>query len=127
MDYMDLLRENKFIIGGVAIAIIVVVVIITQFLKSSEKYYMYGPWIGTPVEVQNTVALNDGTKVYMIKSADGYTKMVTDKGESKYYTGDMSAFDSTKWDTYNAVPKGNYVVATCPSSATGVSSTGQCL
>lgn len=124
-NVFDFIKKNKKYVIGVVAAIIVLVVVLLSL--PSKKYYMYGPWIANaPVELSIVKTLNDGTKVYMFYSPDGYTKMVTEKNDAKYYVGEVDAFNPNKWDTYNAVPKDNYKLAVCPSSAK-VSSTGECM
>jgi hypothetical protein len=68
-------------------------------LKSSA--FMFGDWVNTPVKTERI--LDDGyTRVYL--GFDGFTKMVTDKDEAKYYEGPISDFDPKNW--------GKYIVAT---------------
>ena len=75
--------------------------------------YFYGPAVTTQgngrVHVQRVCHLEGGEKVYIVED-DGYTKMVTARGEGRHYTGSMAAFDPTKWHSYvvSAPPAYNY-------------------
>ena len=63
--------------------------------------YMYGSWIGySQYKIPILERKIMGTEsVYMIE--DGTTvKMVSDKGDAKYYKGSISMFDPTKWTSY---------------------------
>lgn len=62
---------------------------------------------GRPVPVARVETLVDGRKVYMIED-DGFTKMVADNGEGRFYTGRMSAFNKNNWSTYNLNMDGSY-------------------
>ena len=87
-----------------------------QYLfKNSDNYHMYGPYIGDPVgnkivPIQKKVSMINQT-VYMIKDGP-YTKMVARKEGrkdiAKYYVGEMSLFDPSKWDSYNLQETGKY-------------------
>lgn len=71
--------------------------------------FLEGPAInwGRPVAVTRTEKLNDGRTVYMIED-DGYTKMVTDNGEGRYYRGQMGAFNKNMWPAYTMNTEGTY-------------------
>jgi len=72
---------------------------------------MFGDWVnnGTPVPVKTERILADGnTRVYLAED-DGFTKMVTDKNEAKYYKGNISEFDSNNWGSYT-IATGHYHV-----------------
>jgi len=63
---------------------------------------MYGDWVhnGTPVPVRTERILVDRkTRVYLIED-DSKTKMVTEKGEARWYPGHIEEFDNQKWETY---------------------------
>jgi len=45
--------------------------------------------------------LPDGNTIVYIASDEGYTKMATNYGFSKYYYGPVDNFDSADWDTYS--------------------------
>jgi hypothetical protein len=66
------------------------------------SYLMWGDWFyaypGIPPQSYNR--LNDGNWVYMYYDGT-YTKMVTDTGEARYYTGPISYFNSNNWSTYS--------------------------
>ena len=68
-----------------------------------------GPAIGwgRPVKVARVETLLDGRKVYMIEE-DGYTKMVAENGEGRFYSGPMTAFNKANWPTYNVNEDGSY-------------------
>ena len=53
-----------------------------------------------PIPVSTTKVLPNGDLVYIVYDAP-FTKMVSDKGEARYYTGPISQFDINSWSTYN--------------------------
>jgi hypothetical protein len=69
--------------------------------------YMYGPWVSKEQPVQ---AVRDikGMKIYMIQEGD-YTKMVSAKGEAKYYKGAISKFSPFLW-VFSQPANGNYKI-----------------
>jgi hypothetical protein len=72
------------------------------FRPPSSVAYLEGPAIGdtvNPVKAARVEKLNDGRAVYMIED-DGFTKMVADNGEGRYYRGPMSAFNRDNWPSY---------------------------
>ena len=84
-------------------------------VPSSLANFMYGPWIRwnqQQMKVQKEAKLKDGTRVFMIQ--DGiYIKMVTEKGDGKYFEGTLDQFTPDKWDTYSDAGKGNYNLRVC--------------
>ena len=68
--------------------------------QERETVLMYGEYITIPVTI--TKNLQNGDPVYMIEH-DGQTKMVTNTGVAKYYTGRIEEFDPMRWDTYTNV------------------------
>lgn len=70
-----------------------------------RRAIMFGPWIGprgnAEIPVQQTFVLPNGTKVYTIQDG-GFTKMVTEAGESRYYQGPVSSFSATNWPRYTS-------------------------
>jgi hypothetical protein len=61
--------------------------------------YMYGPWIGSTTPIQQVDIDNRGNTVW-IGYEQPYTKMVNSQGAAKYYVGDMSQYNSARWDSY---------------------------
>jgi hypothetical protein len=72
---------------------------------------MYGPWISADIPVQATKMLSNNVIVYMIQQGT-YTKMVTSDGQEKYYTGNISDFNPSKWNSYSNTGGGNYLLKT---------------
>uniref|UniRef100_A0A6C0I9H7 Bulb-type lectin domain-containing protein n=1 Tax=viral metagenome TaxID=1070528 RepID=A0A6C0I9H7_9ZZZZ len=66
------------------------------------SYLMWGDWFYPypGIAPQSYNRLNDGNWVYMYYDGT-YTKMVTDTGEARYYTGPISYFNSNNWSTYS--------------------------
>ncbi|NBP58348.1 hypothetical protein EBU71_17815 [bacterium] len=106
----------------------------TSLLSPMHRYRMVGncsPPNGVPIT--NARLLPDGRLVYMVED-DGYTKMVTNTGEARYYgkdvaptSGKMSEFDPTKWTTYkdgNGCYKLSITPVQCPAPIS--TSDGQC-
>ena len=63
---------------------------------------MYGPWIQNDLPIASIQHLQCGEKVYI--AIDGmHTKMVTEAGVAKYYTGTLDDFNPDKWAEYNNV------------------------
>ena len=66
------------------------------------SYLMWGDWFyaypGIPPQTYSR--LPDGNWVYMYYDGT-YTKMVTDTGEARYYTGPISSFNPNSWSTYS--------------------------
>ena len=61
--------------------------------------YLYGSWIGTDIPVTSISTLQNGSKVYMAQHGPD-VKMVTDKGEAKYFKGNISSFNPNIWMSY---------------------------
>jgi hypothetical protein len=106
----------------------------TSLLSPMHRYRMVGnclPPYGVPIA--NAQVLLDGRLVYIVED-DGYTKMVTNTGEARYYgkdvaptSGKMSEFDPTKWTTYkdgNGCYKLSITPVQCPAPIS--TSDGQC-
>lgn len=81
--------------------------------------YLYGPYIGADIPVTNVKKLNDGSSVYIAKQGI-YVKMVTDKGEAKYFEGDISSFNPNSWNSYTNVGN-NYMYKPPPPTITKLS------
>ena len=70
------------------------------------SYLMWGDWLvpynspSTAIAAQSYSRLPDGNWVYMYYQ-NPYTKMVTDTGEARYYTGPISSFNPNSWSTYS--------------------------
>ena len=90
------------------------VTIFRDTVSNNIEFHMYGPYIGPVgnkiVPIQKTVSMINQI-VYMIKDGP-YTKMVARKEGrkdiGKYYIGEMSLFDPSKWDSYNLQETGKY-------------------
>lgn len=83
-----------------------------KFYKAADQvccFIMYGPWIGSPGKIDRIDTLTDGKKVY-IKMDGGFTKMVHQSGEGRYYSGNISQFNPNNWNIYNVAPQGVYNV-----------------
>jgi len=100
------------------LALILLIIVLVYFkskldiIEEKEYFedsiaYMYGPWVTTEQPVQAVRDLN-GTKIYMIQEG-GYTKMVSAKGEAKYYKGNISEFSQSMW-VYSKPADGNYKI-----------------
>jgi hypothetical protein len=61
----------------------------------NNRMYMYGPWIGKDVPVQSIRKVK-GVKIYMIQDGP-FTKMVSSRGEARYYKGKIGNFSSFMW------------------------------
>jgi hypothetical protein len=77
--------------------------------------YLTGSWVANntfvPVARITTVKDTAGNKIKIAMAFDDkYTKMVDleNKFEGRYYTGPVSDFDASKWNTYDKAPLGNY-------------------
>ena len=83
-----------------------------DFYKAGDSeccYIMYGPWIGIPGKIERTETLPDGQKVYL-KQDGSFTKMVHQNGEGRYFNGQLSTFNASKYGTYTQAPNGVYNV-----------------
>ena len=100
------------------LALILLIIVLVYFkskldiIEEKEYFedsiaYMYGPWVTTEQPVQAVRDLK-GTKIYMIQEG-GYTKMVSAKGEAKYYKGNISEFSQSMW-VYSKPANGNYKI-----------------
>lgn len=77
--------------------------------KKVEFTYMYGPWI-TGSDIATSIKfLDDGRAVYMIQD-DGYTKMVSEDNQEKYYQGNISDFNPANWNSYSNTGGGKYLL-----------------
>lgn len=65
----------------------------------NRRAFMYGSWIGSDQLVNRVFTLSDGTKVYSIFQSP-YTKMVTEAGVARYYTGNQDQFNPASWNSY---------------------------
>jgi hypothetical protein len=66
-----------------------------------------GDWIpGSPVATAVNVD-DQCNKVAMFHSPDNFTKMVSDKGVAKYYTGQTNLYNPMSWPTYKSA-QGHY-------------------
>ena len=81
---------------------------LAPFTKKIQVADMYGPWIGRNIPTQIKF-LDDGRHVYICEDAP-YTKMVSSDGQEKYYTGNMSQFNSANWNNYNTTGGGKYLL-----------------
>jgi hypothetical protein len=72
--------------------------------------YLYGSWIGPypGIRVTRFEKLNDGSTVYIAQQGP-HVKMVTNKGEAKYFEGKLQNFDKNSWNSYNIVDNKNYM------------------
>ncbi len=83
-----------------------------SFYKEPDQqccYMMYGPWISGTIKVQTINKINDGTTVYIAYDAP-YTKMVTQNGEVRYYSGLHTQFNPNNWTNYTLAPRKMYNV-----------------
>jgi hypothetical protein len=72
------------------------------FYKLVKNGIMYGPWIAKENNVNSIQYLIGGEKVYLM--VDGiHTKMVSQAGVAKYYTGTISDFKPENWHEYTYV------------------------
>ena len=71
------------------------------------KIIMYGPWITQENNVNSIQNLIGGEKVFLMVDGtivDGiHTKMVSESGVAKYYTGTIDEFKPENWDKYTDV------------------------
>lgn len=74
----------------------------TMVLDIIPHIIMYGPWIAQENNVNSIQYLIGGEKVYLM--VDGiHTKMVSEAGVAKYYTGTIDEFKPESWDEYTYV------------------------
>ena len=76
--------------------------------QTTSQAIMFGPWIGSDIPVSRIFTLSDGTKVYSIFQQP-YTKMVTETGVARYYTGSQDQFNPNSWNSY-ASASANYLL-----------------
>jgi hypothetical protein len=69
---------------------------------------MYGPWISKQ-QVAEVRKLRNRKIVYIIYD-DGYTKMVSNDGQEKYYRGTINQFNPDDWDKYSKTGGGKYLL-----------------
>jgi hypothetical protein len=76
--------------------------------KRVEMVIIYGPWVSyeNATEIK---FLDDGRVVYMIED-DGYTKMVSEDNQEKYYQGNLSQFNPANWNNYSNTGGGKYLL-----------------
>lgn len=92
---------------GLLVVLVAVLILTTRRREGMESSQspgiLYGPAIRVNdpagVPIQETRKLVDGRMVYLAED-DGYVKMVTDNGEGRYFTGRISQFDPTRWESY---------------------------
>lgn len=77
------------------------------FRPPSSVAYLEGEWINGSIKAARVEKLNDGRAVYMIEDG-GFTKMVADNGEGRYYRGPISAFNKDDWLSYTFNNMGTY-------------------
>jgi hypothetical protein len=124
MDYPKDAKIIKNIIGTSGVTIDTIVTDQNP-LDPQKLYYMVGEC--TPAggkRITNARYLADGRVVYMLEDG-GYTKMVTNDAEARYYTGAMTTFNPTNWSTYTLNGKGKdacYKLSICHSSCTSAGS-----
>jgi hypothetical protein len=85
--------------------------------SAGPNYFLHGPaidWHKSFKKVDKITKVGS-ENVYLINH-DGYAKMVSDSGVSKYYVGSIQDFDATKWDTYNVGSSGAYILRVCPAN-----------
>jgi len=72
-----------------------------------------GPWVGASggatVPVKRAELLSDGSRVYIIDDV-GFCKMVSDRGECRYYAGDSSTFSPDVWAASKQAPRNVYIL-----------------
>lgn len=82
----------------------------------NKKYYLYGPWVKYNLEYIPVTKIDKvGNKTVYLSEDDGFTKMVNEDGQGKYYNGKIKDFDPTKWTTYNDAAD-NYKLRMCNSN-----------
>jgi len=77
---------------------------------NNECAIMFGPFIKNVGLVDNIALLPNGRRVYL-KFDDNFTKMVSEDGQCRYYSGmTVATFDPKQWNNYTVVPNGSYQV-----------------
>jgi glycosyl transferase family 25 len=66
------------------------------FYEMTQHGIMWGPWINTEKAVEAVFVLSHGEKVYGIQEGI-HTKLVSESGQAKYYTGPLTAFQEKDW------------------------------
>jgi hypothetical protein len=84
-----------------------------QPTTSDTIIVMYGPYITGEVVVKDIKPLDSVNNVYLIYQG-GLTKMVSDLGEGKYYSGPISAFNASNWSSYTSVGNNYRIKFTTP-------------
>lgn len=109
---MAITIERACIYLALILLIIVLIYIKSQLDVIEEKegfldgtIYMYGPGIGRDVPVQATHTVK-GVKIYMIQDGP-LTKMVSSRGDARYYKGKIGKFNALMWAISKPV-KGSY-------------------
>ena len=74
-----------------------------------ERVNIYGSWIRSEVLITKESVTNTGEKVY-IAFDDNYTKMVSQSGVGKYYSGPNSDYKPCDWQKYANAPPGAYLI-----------------
>jgi hypothetical protein len=69
------------------------------FQEERAATAMFGPWIPGTVDTQRVFQLPNGELVYAIFDSP-YTKMVTQAGVARYYTGSLDQFNAASWSSY---------------------------
>ena len=64
--------------------------------------------MGRPVPIERVVPIPSGERFYICQDGQ-YTKMVSSSGAARYYVGPTSAFDASRWNTYNDAT-GHYIL-----------------
>jgi hypothetical protein len=80
-----------------------------EYCDRPSDWQFYGAWIGSNPRALAIRSLSDGTKVYITEEAP-YTKMVSSRGEGKYYVGKAAQFNPGSWGSYSVAPRGVYNV-----------------
>jgi hypothetical protein len=92
--YKDQLMQHPTLIFNIESGVVV-------FYKMIEDSgIMWGPWLTTEKPVEAVFVLPDGKKIYALED-DIYTKLVSELGEAKYYTGPLTAFRAENWSLYS--------------------------
>ena len=81
-------------------------------VSSTDKYFIYGPWIGNYVAIDK-ISVSPNDNIYMIDDKAGSVKMVNDAGKGKYYKGKLDDFTRANWNSYSDAWD-NYKLRKCP-------------
>ena len=80
-------------------------------LPNDECMIMYGSWISNAGLVDKISVNNNNEKVY-IKFDHIYTKIVSVKGEARYYQGPLQDYKPCNWPSYTSIQNGLYIIRT---------------